>query len=244
MRVNFTILAIIIVGFFSLLGSCSAPPEDFATEPEPPAPPISEPTASDQTQDNLIEPYPAWPPERPSTSVTIPASKLAEEGRTLRDLSKRFEDSLVEARQPSPSYYSVPGGFALLTQIQQIDAEGNILSNGVVQTAALKEKQFLSGLRKLMASKPDGYYRIVTFVVTDQPFAFSENELDREEAADRYQSGLSALPNTDQFATPISSDHKIYVLIYEFENSKTDLTLLNPAMLDPYVHLDSMSISL
>ncbi len=68
---------------------------------------------------------------------------------------------------------------------------------------------------------PEGFYRFIAFVVTDQAYVTREETLPEAEALRRLRRGASALPIAYQ-SKPFSNRHRIDALIYEFRKESED----------------------
>src|SRR5271156_5553993 len=83
----------------------------------------------------------------------------------------------------------------------------------------------------------EGYYRIVVFIVTDQPFTSTNRSITSTEAGLWLADGLNTLP-ASLGEQPLSSVDRCTALIYEFEKSHGESAhLLIPSPMEARQHL-------
>jgi hypothetical protein len=169
-----------------------------------------------------------WPPPKASAEYQIRSKWVADDARTrLKDVAKRIETALEDARYETWRYLSVPHGFALVTQIEQIRPDGTPFParerfrSDLPSFADLTFVEFL----KALAKAPPGHYRIMAFVVTDTPFAPSAAKPTEGEARQWLAAGLNRLP-TAIGQLPYDDDYRTTALVYEFKRSSKN----DPAM--------------
>jgi hypothetical protein len=171
-----------------------------------------------------IAPQPAglpafpWPPPRYSAFSTIARQWVAPGARaTLASAAGRIEDAFDAAGYGERSYYWIPGGFALVSRIEQIRSDATPFeppARWAVETPTVREG-FIDHIRALF-NAPPGFYRVIVFTVTDQDFAGSERAPTPNEARSWISAGSMRLP--ERVGTRLYSDsHYTTALIYEFE---------------------------
>ena len=185
-----------------------------------------------------------WPPPEPSARAQVPSSSLrgSRSGPTrLIDVAQKLERAFAEAGYGEGSYYAVPGGFALVSQLEQISASGDPKPDGERWEATPRPKRVFSltsYLEALFKANP-GHYRIVVFIVTPHLFAPKNRQVGLEAAQDWLAFGLNKLPPsvgilefTEEFACT--------ALIYEFEQPSRDAKprLKAPSSLSGRAHLE------
>lgn len=145
------------------------------------------------------------------------------------------------------SYFYVPGGFALVSQIEQIDAEGNSLNNGyrfsLDNAPALRDDfSFFDYLRALLRPNP-GKYRCIVFVLSPEHFQYSSRKLSRAEAAEWLQSGYNRLPAALR-RLPVTEDYELTILVYEFLKPEHDeeVAIMIPSNLDALSHIEKANL--
>ncbi len=224
-------------------GAEPPPPPTAAPAPPPPPPPPIEaprpaPPAPDKPPPKTSAKPPAaanggghvageappsipqfdWPPPKASAQQAIP-DKLMRTGPapTLASVADKFEKSLKLAGYAQRSYYSVPRGFALATQFEQIRADGTPLPGddrwkvGPPRVGNLSLLAFIQAL----AHAPAGTYRAIVFVVTDAPWVQSTTAPSDAQIMAWAGSGAAALPAAIG-NLPYGDGYRAHALIYEF----------------------------
>ncbi|TXT28866.1 MAG: hypothetical protein FD131_2809 [Rhodocyclaceae bacterium] len=131
--------ALLLMAGLNACGKSSAPLEtsvEAAPPPPPPAATAEPPPAAKNGGTTHPEtaaigrespPIPQfdWPPPKASAEESIPDKWLRTGPATrLADVADKFEKALRLAHYEQRSYYAVPRGFALATQLEQIKADG------------------------------------------------------------------------------------------------------------------------
>lgn len=171
-------------------------------------------------------PLPAfpWPPPRTTARYDVPRDLATARGRaaTLGAVADHLEEAALQGQGYTQlSYYGVPDGFALVTQIEQITEDGRPAPppgrwEAELQPVSLANFSLENYLKALVMARR-GYYRVIVFVATPQPFAEDlRRRLSRDEAENLFHSGLSKLPAT---LRPVAygGDYNLTAMIYEFE---------------------------
>jgi hypothetical protein len=184
-----------------------------------------------------------WPPPWASAEHQI-RNKWVSEGdqTTLVDVAERLETALGMAGFETWKYSSVPNGFALVTQIEQIQPDGTPRRERFrTDLPSLSDLSFVEFLIAL-AKAPSGYYRVIVFVVTDTPFSRGETAPTESEARRWLDAGLNKLPAS--FREMIyGADYRTTALIYEFKKlSKQPATLVSPSLSSGRAHLEKAQI--
>lgn len=214
----------------------------FGSQPEPEA---EKPQLPSQTNPLLNLPaYPKWPPEKASTRIGLDYLIEGREGLSLYDAGQRLRTALREANYIQHSFYSVPGGFILVTDTEQISPEGaGYTGTKRYQMPGEGRDSWWLIIRDLFLERPDSFYRYIAIVVSDQPFSAVGEELTREEAVERLQLGNTDLgQEAREFA--FTSNHSVTALIYEFMNGGADtkLEMISPGRLDAGLHLSASGL--
>ena len=165
-----------------------------------------------------------WPPPEASASMIIPRNVWQKPDGTSIYL-KDIDDTLIAALESSgyieKSYYAVPGGFALVTRLEQIDQSGTPLegpNRWHSEVDALSKFSLREYLKALFTVRP-GYFRVVVFLVTPHPFTQKNRSLTRSEAMEWLNAGANVLPESHSLHR-YSNQFTTTALIYEF--LKTD----------------------
>ena len=150
------------------------------------------------------------------------------------------------------SYYAVPGGFALVTRLEQIEPDGSSKPNpprwsiepfgGASNTFFSGPLDWVGTFLSSLLTAPPGYYRVIVFVVTPVPFTQSDRKVSRSEALGWLGNGVRWLPDSIAIH-PYTSEIRCTVLIYEFEcKTNASARLLLPSRLDSRTHLVNSGI--
>lgn len=180
-------------------------------------------------QDNLtglaveLSPFPI-PYPKPSTLDVLP-QKALKNCVTLGDVSRKLEIALEKCGYYRSSYFHVPNGFALVTQLENINEDGTSKRNDE-RWALVKEKRKIFSIseyiRLLFTSTP-GHYRSIVFLVSDEAFHSSGDEISKDSLELWLDTGSIKLSN-ELFIKRINSQYEITALIYQFtkpENSES-----------------------
>ena len=186
-----------------------------------------------------------WPPPRPSSQVVLNKTlfKIAQGATTLAALNTQVENALRQAKYEY-SYYRAPNGFALVTRLERIDVDGTPQPEEFrFLVPGSREPFTLANYIRQLFFAPAGLYRLIVFVVTDQPFVASGERLSSPAAADLLAKGSNQLSDDFKGAS-VTSNHSVTALIYEFEkaSSQQDASTLTPGRLSANTHLQRAKI--
>jgi hypothetical protein len=162
-----------------------------------------------------------WPP--PPASAELRVGLAASSGRPLRmsDLTEDLERALELKGYARRSYYPVPGGFALLTPLEQIDDKGRPIegeSRFSVEMPFLDELGWIEQAIGLFFRTPVGRYRGLVFLVTDQAWSRTALAPALPGFKAAFDGGWNALPHA-LGALPVGAKVAMTILIYEFTRS-------------------------
>ena len=163
-----------------------------------------------------------WPPPTPSSQAVIGREyfEAVQQGNTLGTINGILVDQLVNAGYRGSRYFGVPHGFAIVTRLEQTDGNGAPLNS---EDRWSSDVQYLNaadfsikGYLRLLLTSPPGYFRVIAFVVSNQPFS-SSGVRERLETLERWtQKGLNTLPSLVS-KLPYTEEYQVTALIYEFE---------------------------
>jgi hypothetical protein len=186
-----------------------------------------------------------WPPPTPTTQAPFDRELLVRDGKTLGDVADRLTKSLAGLGYSERSFYHAPGGFVLATRLEQIDFDGTPKTGQQRWSAKLPPREIfsLSGFIKALFSAPEGHYRVIVFVVNDQPFSTTGRTASQADALAWLQGGLNRLPPSIA-KTPLNDAHDGTALIYQFRKvGQSGAVLANPDGAAPAVqHLERSGI--
>ncbi|MCP5315714.1 MAG: hypothetical protein H6955_19305 [Chromatiaceae bacterium] len=131
-----------------------------------------------------------------------------------------------------------------MTRLEQTDADGTPLAEGTRYLLPGDDRNFsfVDYVRSLFFV-PDGYYRFIAFIVTDQPYTPTQEVLPEDEAIARLQGGSVALPNV-YHEMQFTDAHRLDALIYEFHiTAHTDnVKPVLPGRLPPNTHVEKSGL--
>lgn len=176
---------------------------------------------ADGTTTSPLPPF--WPPPDTSTHQVIPREVLVNgtaAKSTLAEVTTKMEKALSRTGYSSPGYYAVPGGFAMLTQLERINPDATPYppdQRWKVKVDPARLTSFnLGAYLKALLGKDAGVFRVIAFVFTAEPIVSGNVKPVIDEAKDWVEQGGKALPV--QYAQrPYTADIVCTALIYEFE---------------------------
>ncbi|MCB0586683.1 MAG: hypothetical protein KDD06_15345 [Phaeodactylibacter sp.] len=166
--------------------------------------------------------------------------------KTLKEADHLICRALDNMGYEQRRYYSLPNGFALLTPVEQINAEGIALQGQERWQDYPSSNDFdgiLNYLRSLVLPKP-GYFRLFAFAITDQPVKSTGGQFDKKQARDWLENGGFWLPELIGNKA-FDSGYHAGVFVYEFEAPQTTKKLSErcyPSLLSVEGHLDRSGI--
>ena len=143
------------------------------------------------------------------------------------------------------SFHRAPNGFALVTRLERINADGSQVAESLrYRRPGDRESFSLSSYIRRLFFAPEGYYRLIVFVVTDRPFTATGKPIEEPAALRLLRDGANVLPPEFK-RMEFSAAHSIDALIYEFRKRPGDkrAVLLLPGRLGPRVHFDKAGMS-
>lgn len=214
-------------------GAATAAPGFPTAARPPPPPPPPPPTAAAGPAPPVDDPakpkgFP-WPPPAPTSRASLDHAMLENAGDpTLGGAAKKLQTALESVGYVERSYYPVPGGFALVTRLEQIDAKGVPVDPGRWSMAVAPRKLFSpADFLRVLFTAPEGNYRVIAFVVSDQPFRTTDAAVDARDAQDWLDQGLDRLPPA-LARQAFTDDHGCTALVYQFRKIADDAPVANP----------------
>lgn len=218
-----TLLALLIAGCRDMPMHGHGAPVAVEASPPPPPPPPPPPIVVGQASPVPAIPTFPWPPPKPTSRAPLARALLAKGPASLGDVARHLEASLAKVGYAEYSYYSVPNGFALATRMEQITTLGAPRPDPLRWSTALPPQPVFSlgdYLRALFVA-PQGDYRVIVFVVTDQAYATTRQAATRGDAdawlsggSDHLPESLAHLPFTERMAGS--------ALVYQFRKVGQD----------------------
>lgn len=208
------VLCLLAAAFLALHGcrSAQAPNKSTSTPPATSAAPPPQEIAA----------FP-WPPPQASSRVVL-AALAADPGlKTFGDIDRKLTAALLPRGYVERSYFSVPGGFALVTRLEQIYGDGRSMPPPARFSAQLlPPSRFADYLRALFTANP-GYYRVIVFIATAQGISESKSGPSQEEANAWVHDGVDVLPASIA-NQPSGGKVHCSALIYQFKQSNATST--------------------
>ena len=209
---------LVYLAFWQLSPTGSAPPPRINETALPPKIRGSPVPPDVPTATTVIPTFP-WPPPPASAEHQIRNTWVSKGDHTkLSDVAEKLEAALDDADYEKWKYSSVPRGFALVTQIEQIRPDGTPRTGKErfrTDLPSLSDTTFVEFL-KALAKAPPGYYRVIVFIVTDTPFSRVDKKPTAEEAQRWLDVGLNQLPKSMGELT-YGEDYRTTSLVYEFK---------------------------
>ena len=205
------------------------------------------PTTTEQTgavgeiPSSQIPAFPWPPPQASATAKLLP--DFFTNAQTLGGVDKKLSGALGSCKYAQWSYYSVPGGFALITQMEQIEANGKPKKPRWMTTPNSSVRFSLNDYLRALLSAPLGRFRIIAFIVTKYPFSQTNVPVTRNEAMAWLPNGTNILPPPIA-GQPYTAGHTCSALIYEFEVSGTNTAVLDmPSPISGKAHLTAAHLA-
>lgn len=137
--------------------------------------------------------------------------------QTMEDLDKTLKASLRKNGYKGNKYLYVKNGFALITDIEQIDENGNIVSQeGRWDDKIWQDEGFsiTSFIKNLFMAQP-GYYRCFVFIVTSDSYSYTTQDFTEKVIEEKYEEGTVVLPEVLK-SKPFTKRHTVSLNVYEF----------------------------
>lgn len=157
-----------------------------------------------------------FPPPQCYQALELPGSYFSG-SKTLGEVSLRIKKALQEAQYPF-RYFSVPDGFAVVTQIEQYESDGRPLKNAEHRWSELPVGATFSlslDFFKSLVFPRKAHLRVFVFIVSKRAYASAEQRIGKEEAKAWMQRGINRLPKTVQDRS--AADYNVDFLVYEFQ---------------------------
>lgn len=186
-----------------------------------------------------------WPPPRASGVYVMPEEMMSI-GRpsSLGDVLYEIDRALDQGEYYERSYYSAPGGFAVVTRLERYNTdgtnfEGNERWNTEGPPAVTGWHDYIDAL---FGSTP-GYFRVIVFVVTTQSFSPAARVIDGDASLQLLMCGAVGVPPAVT-GKPYTESHNITALIYELamETSTGNVIPVMPGRLPAHTHLSKAGI--
>ncbi len=191
----------------------------------------------------IIPAFP-FPPPRASASHDLP-NALLDFPTTMDEVDYAISRAIDACGYVEKSYYGVPGGFALVTRLEQIDPRsGQPLdppdrwSADIRWSGRFSIKEYLQAL--FFGRR--GHFRVFVFLITNQPFYQHDQQVSKAEAEKWLRQGYNRLPS-ELGRRPYRSEHSCTVLVYEFQTDESgESRLVKLSNFSSHTHLERAGI--
>ena len=197
-------------------------------------------------EDFKRNPFPS-PIPTPSAEARL-TDRFLKVASKLKDVNKILISALDSNKYSRWSYYYVEGGFALVTQLERINANGfsyaepnrwdDQFTSGAGKPFSLKD--YISAL---FHARP-GYYRCIVFIVTTKNFTTSGSPPDSNIVDIWLDKGFNYLPY-EVLEADFTEQYTVNAMIYEFKKPENDtkVTLILPSSVSGNKHLINSGIA-
>lgn len=185
-----------------------------------------------------------WPPPPFSTRLKLDRALLVagQTAPTNGSVATRMEQVLATNGYTQPSYYAVPDGFAIVTQIERIDARAAPAAEQRWSTQLPPVIPFnLEAYIRALLGKDGDSFRVIAFVFTPTPFTASSRPVAPGEAMRWVEKGATGLPAA-LAVKPYGSDIVCTALVYEFRISSLGASAKRPGNFSGEQHLRAAGI--
>lgn len=187
-----------------------------------------------------------WPPPPYSTRLKL-ARELVVAGQaspTLGSVAQRFEHALAANGYTLVSYYAVPDGFAMVTQVERLGPGARSAAeqrwSTQIDPVSLIPFNLDAYIQALLGKNGDSF-RVIVFAFTPQPFTADSRPASPETIEAWVEKGATALPAS--LATlPYGEPMVCTALVYEFRISSLGTALQRPGEFDGSQHLRASGI--
>ncbi|MBL8551076.1 MAG: hypothetical protein JNJ73_13905 [Hyphomonadaceae bacterium] len=183
-----------------------------------------------------------WPPPTPSARLVMPRAPLVAAlpaSQSLYDVGERLTGALLQAGYSEYSFFAAPKGFALTARLERIRDDGTPAPEEFRFLEPSAEEPFsLTSYVSRLFFAPEGFYRQIVFVVTDQPFVASAPAPTTNTADEWLRRGATSLPDGYR-RLPFGPGYNVTALVYEFRKGARDrdVATLTPGRLAGREHL-------
>jgi len=215
------------------------------TEMSPPAAPKAKKKMAAKKSSFKLPEFP-WPPPPYSTRLKLDRGLLVAGQPTPSNgsVAARMEQALAANGYTEVSYYAVPEGFAMVTQIERIDPNAASAAeqrwSTQIDPVSLIPFNLDAYLKALLGKNGDSF-RVIVFTFTPTPFTTGGPPVAPGEAMAWVEKGATALPAA-LAARPYGSDTVCTALVYEFRISSLGAALQRPSPFDGRQHLRAAGI--
>ncbi len=167
----------------------------------------------------VVKGMPEFPFPPPSSSAKFPMEVLFQQCKTLGEINQKLREALDFNGYYEKSYFYIPGGFVLVTRMEQIKKDGySVGEKDRWKAKPVRDEDFTlaSYLRALLTSEP-GYFRIFAFAVTNQSFKMAPtgSRIEEKDFQIWVNAGMSSLSGEVARVECLNQKTEVHALIYE-----------------------------
>ena len=215
-------------------------------KPLPEAMPVPAPAARETTTMSASFRLPEfpWPPPPYSTRLKLDRDLLiaGQTAPTNGSVAARMEHALAANGYTPLSYYALPDGFVIVTQIERIDARAAPAAKQRWSTQLSPVIPFnLEAYIRALLGKDGDSFRVIAFAFTPTPFTTSGRPVAPDDAMRWVEKGATALPAA-LAGQPYGSDTVCTALVYEFTISSLGAVSKRPGIFSGEQHLRAAGI--
>lgn len=205
------------------------------------------PFDNDPKLEGLTLPGFPWPPPACNSRYELPETALAGLG-TLGAVEQKLRMALDAKGYSQRSYFSVPNGFALVTQLEQYNAADASSRNDRTRWLDYPARDNFAGVMDYLKSfvvPQKGYFRLLVFIATSQPFGGGTQRVSKAQASAWLSQGFNKLPQS-LAKTPLTPEYSVTVLVYEFEvpeSNRKPVQKCPSTLFDAQTHLRKSGIA-
>lgn len=205
------------------------------------------PFNDDSKLEGLTLPGFPWPPPSCNARFELPETSFAG-FKTLGDVERKIRMALDAKGYAQRSYFSVPNGFALVTQLEQYNGDDGSARNDRTRWLDYPAKDNFAGVLDYLKSfvmPQKGHFRLFVFVVTNHAFGGSTQRVSKEQATAWLSQGFNKLPQS-LAAAPFSTGYDVTALVYEFEvpeSNRKPVQKCPSPLFDAKTHLQKSGIA-
>lgn len=184
------------------------------------------------------------PLPEPSARRNVPAASFGTP-KTMGDIERRLRFRLEQRGYEDSAYYRVRDGFALITAMERIHADGRAFAapqRFAVEAKALCKLRFaFQSLLDCLLEADPGRYRAIVFVVTTAPVTTDGSPASIAEIENLLDKGGDFLPLTLALE-PFTAEHNVSANVYEFARPAVSAKPVQVTNLSARQHLSAAGI--
>ena len=182
--------------------------------------PTPSPSAQTTPTPTILPTLPIFFPPKSTATVELPLN-LSYGALTLKELSDRISKAFDEAGYERRSYFWLDKehapGFAIITHIEQIRADGTPVTTGRWSFDLPSYEHFsIPSFVKAMFKSDAGHYRMIALVVSRVPFQEKEEPMTQDQEK-KLEGGPKFLARTSDSDLTVTKDYHCIAYVYEFE---------------------------